>query len=80
MYETEDPLADLTAPCLRRIARHQARPAPASMDSMEAAGRPGIELLRALITARLGDRHSASEPCTTPGTCAFRTTSAPTLR
>ncbi|WP_405443622.1 helix-turn-helix domain-containing protein [Streptomyces avidinii] len=58
-----DPLADLTATCLRRIARHQAHPAAASsVHGMDAAGRPGIELLRALITARLGDHRSASEP------------------
>lgn len=57
----QDPLADLTATCLRRIARHQARPAPSTVHSMEAAGRPGIELLRALIAARIGARSIASE-------------------
>ncbi|MFG2234607.1 helix-turn-helix domain-containing protein [Streptomyces sp. NPDC048723] len=29
---------------------------------MDAAGRPGIELLRALVTFRLDDRRSAAEP------------------
>ncbi|WP_326592786.1 helix-turn-helix domain-containing protein [Streptomyces sp. NBC_01294] len=61
-FSRSDPLADLTATCLRRIARHQARPAPSTEYSMDGAGRPGIELLRALITARLGDHRSASEP------------------
>ncbi|MGW7062659.1 helix-turn-helix domain-containing protein [Streptomyces sp. NPDC054904] len=57
-----DPLADLTATCLRRIARHQARPASSSEYSLDGAGRPGIELLRALVTTRLGEQRSASEP------------------
>ncbi|MFE5555532.1 helix-turn-helix domain-containing protein [Streptomyces sp. NPDC056544] len=29
---------------------------------LDAAARPGIQLLRALVTARLGDQHLASEP------------------
>ncbi|MFD3555605.1 helix-turn-helix domain-containing protein [Streptomyces goshikiensis] len=57
-----DPLADLTATCLRRIARHQARSTASSAHGMVGAGRPAIELLRALITARLGDHLSASGP------------------
>ncbi|MEV6398486.1 helix-turn-helix domain-containing protein [Streptomyces sp. NPDC051907] len=61
-FSRRDPLADLTATCLRRIARHQAHPAPSSEHSLDAAGRPGIQLLRALITDRLSDQHLTSEP------------------
>ncbi|MFE5718984.1 helix-turn-helix domain-containing protein [Streptomyces erythrochromogenes] len=58
-FGRRDPLADLTATCLRRIARQQARAAASSAHGLEAAGRPGIELLRALVTARLGDHRAA---------------------
>ncbi|GJF30434.1 hypothetical protein KNE206_31340 [Kitasatospora sp. NE20-6] len=61
LFSRRNPLADLTATCLRRIARHQARPASPSGHSLDAAGRPGIELLRALVTARLGDHRTASQ-------------------
>ncbi|MFB7234907.1 helix-turn-helix domain-containing protein [Streptomyces sp. NPDC056269] len=54
-----DPLADLTATYLRRIARRQARSAASPTPGLEAAGRPSIELLRALIAARLGDHRAA---------------------
>ncbi|MCX4807740.1 helix-turn-helix domain-containing protein [Streptomyces sp. NPDC058682] len=61
-FDRTDPLADLTATCLRRIARHQACPAPSPEHGLDAAARPGIQLLRALVTARLGDQHLTSEP------------------
>ncbi|MFD4688872.1 helix-turn-helix domain-containing protein [Streptomyces sp. NPDC058463] len=59
LFSRRDPLADLTATCLRRIARRQARPAASPGHGLDAAGRPGIELLRALITARVGDHRAA---------------------
>ena len=58
-FSRRDPLADLTGTCLRRIARQQARPAATATHDLEAAGRPGIELPRALIAARLGDHRTA---------------------
>ncbi|KOG10694.1 MULTISPECIES: helix-turn-helix domain-containing protein [Streptomyces] len=60
-FSRRDPLADLTATCLRRIARQQARPAASPAHDLQAAGRPGIELLRALITARLGNHRTACQ-------------------
>jgi AraC-like DNA-binding protein len=60
-FSRRDPLADLTATCLRRIARQQARPAVSPTHDFQAAGRPGIELLRALIAARLGDHRTACQ-------------------
>lgn len=58
LFSRRDPLADLTATCLRRIARQQARSAASPGRGLDAAGRPGIELLRALIAARLGDHRA----------------------
>ncbi|WP_338701919.1 helix-turn-helix domain-containing protein [Streptomyces sp. Q6] len=58
-FSRRDPLADLTATCLRRIARRQAGPAPSPAHDLEAAGRPGIEMLRALVAARLGEQRTA---------------------
>lgn len=59
LFSRQDPLADVTATCLRRIARHQAQSAAFPGHGLDAAGRPGVELLRALVTARLGDHRTA---------------------
>lgn len=61
-FSRRDPLADLTATCLRRIARYQGGPEPHPRPGIDAAGRPAVELLRALLAARLGDQRLTSEP------------------